>query len=118
LRAINGGAYEHYYQDDFLSLIYEGLIIPKTSEDMHTECIDWIEPIPNTLAYLLHSGQHVVGTFEPFKAGDKARIRSFSFLVDVLGVDEVHNHAKVHWMDDDGREHFETYDLNELVKHI
>lgn len=118
LRALNGGAYEHYYQDDFLSLIYEGLIIPKTSEDMHTECLDWIEPIPNTLAYLHHSGQQVVGTFEPLKAGDKARIRSFSFLVDVLGVDEVHNHAKVHWMDDDGREHFETCDLNELVKHI
>lgn len=116
LRALNGGAYEHYYQDDFLSLIYEGLIIPKTSEDMHIENINWVEPIPNTIAYLQHSGQCVVGTFEPLKVGDKVRIRSFSFLVEVMGIDTTHNHAKVHWMDDDGREHFETYDLDELVK--
>ena len=60
LRALNGYAYEHYYQDDFLQLMYEGLIIPKTSDDMHIENVSFDEPIPNTVANLHHEGQCIL----------------------------------------------------------
>ena len=116
LRALNGGAYEHYYQDDFLQLMYEGLIIPKTSEDMHIEYIQFDELIPGTSAYLHHEGYCVVGADEPLKVGDKARIKWFSFITEVTGVDEVHKRACIEWTDDEGAHHIEKLDLNELMK--
>lgn len=60
LRAINGCAYEHYYQDDFLMLIREGRIVKKTSESLHAEFVDFYEPIPGTIAYLHHQGHVLV----------------------------------------------------------
>lgn len=60
LRALNGGAYEHYYQDDFLSLLDQGLIVKKTSDKMHVEHVDFYEPIPGTIAYLHHEGSCIV----------------------------------------------------------
>ena len=113
---INGRAYEHYYQDDFLQLMYKGLIIPKTSKDMHIEYVQFNEPILNTCAYLHHEGQCIVGTFEPIKVGDKVRIKCFSFITEVTGIDEVHNRACVEWTDDEGAHHIEKRDLNELMK--
>lgn len=56
LRALNGCAYEHYYQDDFISLMKQGLIVKKTSDTMHAETVDFYEPIPGTIAYLHHQG--------------------------------------------------------------
>ena len=116
LRALNGCAYEHYYQDDFLQLMYEGLIIPKTSEDMHIEYIQFDEPIPGTSAYLHHEGCCVVGEDKPLKVGDKVRIKWFSFITEVTGIDEVHKRACVEWTDDEGAHHIEKLDLNELMK--
>ncbi len=60
LRAVNGCAYEHYYQDDFMSLMRQGLIVKKTSDKMHAEIVDFIEPIPGTIAYLHHQGSVLV----------------------------------------------------------
>lgn len=56
LRAVDGRAYEHYYQDDFMSLIRQGLIVKKTSDKMHAAFVDFYEPIPGTIAYLHHQG--------------------------------------------------------------
>ena len=50
----------HYYQDDFLSLIDQGLIVKKTSDKMHVEQVDFYEPIPGTIAYLHHKGSCIV----------------------------------------------------------
>lgn len=118
LRALNGNAYEHYYQDDFLSLIYSGCIVPKTNEDIHVEHVDFYEPIPNSIAYLHHEGQMLVGTFDPLKEGDTARIRSFSFLVTVDNIDLTDNTVNIHWTDDEGTTHFDVVELDELVKVI
>lgn len=60
LRALNDGAYEHYYQEDFISLLKDGLIVKKTSDTMHIEHLDFYEPIPGTIAYLHHEGSHIV----------------------------------------------------------
>ncbi len=60
LRALDGRAYEHYYQSDFMSLIKGGQVIPKTSDKMHIEEINFIEPIPGTIAYLKHEGSCIV----------------------------------------------------------
>lgn len=60
LRALNGGAYEHYYQDDFISLLKDGLIVKKTSDKMHVEHVNFYEPIPGTIAYLHHEGSCIV----------------------------------------------------------
>lgn len=60
LRALDGRAYEHYYQDDFISLLRQGLIVKKTSDTMHAEFVDFIEPIPGTIAYLHHQGSMLV----------------------------------------------------------
>ena len=116
LRALNGCAYEHYYQDDFMSLMYKGLIVPKISEDMNIEFVNFKEYIPNTCAYLQHEGQCIVGTFEPIKVGDKVRIKWFSFITEVTGIDEVHKRACVEWDDDEGAHHIEKHDFNELMK--
>lgn len=116
LRDINGRAYEHYYQDDFLQLMYEGLIVPKTSEDMHIEYVQFNEPIPNTCAYLHHEGQCIVGTFEPIKVGDKVRIRYFSFVTEVIAKNEEENTLTVQWTDDDGNTHTQTDSIEEYMK--
>jgi hypothetical protein len=60
LRALNGCAYKHYYQDDFISLMKQGLIVKKISDKMHAEFVDFIEPIPGTIAYLHHQGSVLV----------------------------------------------------------
>ncbi len=115
LRAINGCAREHYYQDDFLSLIYEGFIIPKTSDDMHIEVVSFNEPIPNSIAYIHHDGQCVVGTFDSIKVGDTVRIRSFSFSTTVTSIDETNNTAVVEWTCD-GEPRSESCELRELMR--
>lgn len=60
LRALNNCAYEHYYQDDFLSLIAGGFIVKKTSDKMHVEHVSFIEPIQGTIAYIRHEGSVLV----------------------------------------------------------
>lgn len=60
LRALNNEAYEHYYQDDFLSLMEKGLIVKKTSNKLHAEYVSFIEPIPGTIAYIQHEGSVLV----------------------------------------------------------
>lgn len=115
LRAINGQAHETYYQDDFLHLMYGGFIVPKTSDDIHVEYVSFDEPIPNSIAYIHHEGQLLVGTFEPIKIGDKVRIRYFSFATTVTSIDEEKKEAVVEWMSS-GESRKETYELDELVK--
>lgn len=116
LRSIDGRAYEHYYQDDFLHLMWEGLIIPKTSDDIHVEYMSFDEPIPNTVAYIHHEGQILVGTFDKIKVGDKVRIRYFSFVTTVTQIDYDNNFATVTWTDDEGNVHSETNSIDEYVK--
>lgn len=116
LRAIDGRAYEHFYQDDFLHLMWEGLIIPKTSDDIHVEYKSFDEPIPNTTAHIHHEGQLLVGTFDKIKVGDKVRIRFFSFVTTVTQIDYDNNTATVTWTDDDGNVHSETNSIDEYVK--
>ncbi len=60
LRNINGPEYEHYYQSDFKQLIDDGLVFPKTSENMHVETVDFWEPIHGSIAMLHHQGQVIV----------------------------------------------------------
>ncbi len=88
LRDINGRAHETYYQSDFLSLMYEGFIIPKTHDDMHIKTVSFNEPIPNTIAYIHHEGQCVVGTFDPIKVGDTVMVvtthTGFNDIQDIL----------------------------------
>lgn len=60
LQALNNTAYEHYYQDDFLSLMERGLIVKKTSEKMRIENVNFREYIPGTIAYIQHEGQYIV----------------------------------------------------------
>lgn len=116
LRALNGGAYEHYYQEDFMSLMYKGLIIPKTSEDMHIEFVSFKECIPNSCAYLQHEGHCVVGTFEPIKVGDKVRYRWFSTILEVIAINKTSNLVTVQWTDDDGNTHTQTDAVEEYMK--
>lgn len=116
LRDVNGCAYETYYQSDFLQLMYEGLIIPKTSDDMHIEYVQFDEPILNTCAYLHHEGQCIVGTFEPIKVGDKVRIRYFSFVTEVISKNEEENTLTVQWTDDNGNTHTATNSVQEYMK--
>lgn len=116
LRAIDDRAYEHYYQDDFLKLMYDGAIVPKTNEDIHVEYVSFHEPIPNTIAYLHHEGQVLVGTFDKIKVGDKVRIRYFSFPTTVTQIDYNKNTATVTWTDDEGNDHTETDSIDEYVK--
>lgn len=115
LRDINGQAHETYYQDDFLSHMYYGLIIPKTNDDMHIETVSFDEPIPNSIAYIHHEGQCVVGTVDPIKVGDTVRIRSFSFSTNVTSIDENKNTAVVEWIYD-GKLHSEICEINELMR--
>ena len=115
LRDINNNAYEHYYQDDFLSLMHKGFIVPKTNEDIHVEHVDFYEPIPNSIAYLHHEGQMLVGTFHEFEVGDNVRIRSCSFITTVKGVDTTHKRCCVEWQDDEGHVHIEKHDWSELT---
>lgn len=115
LRDINGCAYEHYYQDDFLRLMYEGFIVPKTNDDIHVENVSFYEPIPNTIAYIHHEGQVLVGTFDKIKVGDKVRIKHFSFLTEVTAVNEENKTAAVRWTCD-GIEHVEVCGIDELMK--
>ena len=116
LRDINNNAYEHYDQSDFLQLILEGFIVPKTSDDIHVEYVSFDEPIPNTIAYIHHEGQLLVGTFDTIKVGDKVRIRYFSFPTTVIGIDDFHKRACLTWTDDEGHTHIEKHNLEELVK--
>lgn len=116
LRAIDGRAYEHYYQDDFLSLMWKGFIVPKTSDDIHVEYVSFDEPIPNTIAYIHHEGQHLVGTFDKIKVGDKVRIRFFSFVTTVTQIDYDRDFATVIWADDEGNVHSETNTIDAYVK--
>ena len=116
LRAIDGRAYEHYYQDDFLSLMWKGFIVPKTSDDIHVEYVSFDEPVPNTIAYIHHEGQVLVGTFDKIKVGDKVRIRDFSFVTTVTQIDYDKNVATVTWTDDEGNVHSETNSIDEYVK--
>lgn len=60
LRNINGPEYEHYYQSDFMQLIDDGLVFPKTSENMRIVTVDFHEPIPGSIAMLHHQGQVIV----------------------------------------------------------
>lgn len=115
LRDINGRAYEHYYQSDFLQLMYEGFIVPKTNDDIHVENVSFNEPIPNTIAYIHHEGQVLVGTFDKIKVGDKVRIKYFSFPTEVTAVNNENNTAAVRW-EADGIEHVEICDIEELMK--
>ena len=116
LRDINNNAYEHYYQDDFLHLMWEGLIVPKTSDDIHVEHVSFCEPIPNTIAHIHHEGQFLVGTFDTIKVGDKVRIRFFDFVTTVTAIDYGKNIATVTWTDDEGNDHTETDSIDEYVK--
>lgn len=116
LRAIDGRAYEHYYQSDFLHLMWEGFIVPKTSDDIHVEYVSFDEPIPNTIAYIHHEGQLLVGTFDKIKVGDKVRIRFFSFVTTVTQIDYDRDFATVIWTDDKGNVHSETNPIDEYVK--
>ena len=116
LRDIDGRAYEDYYQDDFLSLMWEGFIVPKTSDDIHVKYVSFDDPIPNTIAYIHHEGQILVGTFDKIKVGDKVRIRDFSFVTTVTQIDYDKNIATVTWTDDEGNVHSETNSIDEYVK--
>lgn len=116
LRSVDGRAYEHYYQGDFLHLMWGGFIVPKTSDDIHVEYVSFDEPIPNTVAYLHHEGQILVGTFDKIKVGDKVRIRYFSFVTTVTQIDYDKNLATVQWTDDFGDVHSETNPIEEYVK--
>ena len=116
LRDINGCAYEHYYQDDFMSLMYKGLIVPKYNEDMHIEYVNFKEYIPNTCAYLQHEGQCIIGTFEPIKVGDEVRYRWFNTILEVIAIDEALHQVTVQWTDDDGETHTETNSIDEYMK--
>lgn len=60
LRNISGPEYEHYYQSDFMQFIKEGRVIPKTSENMRIETVDFREPIPGSIAMIHHQGQVIV----------------------------------------------------------
>ena len=116
LRAIDGRAYAHYYQDDFLHLMWDGIIVPKTSEDIHVEYVSFDEPIPNTIAYIHHEGQILVGTFDKIKVGDKVHIRYFSFVTTVTQIDYDRDFATVIWTDDEGNVHSETNLIDAYVK--
>lgn len=116
LRDINNNAYEHYYQDDFLQLMWEGFVVPKTSDDIHVEYVSFDEPIPNTIAHIRHEGQLLVGTFDKIKVGDKVRIRYFSFVTTVTQIDYDRDFATVIWTDNEGNVHSETNPINEYVK--
>lgn len=116
LRSVDGHAYEHYYQDDFLQLMWEGFIVPKTSDDIHVEHVSFDEPIPNTIACIHHEGQILVGTFDKIEVGDKVRIRYFSFPTTVTQIDYDKNVATVTWTDDEGNVHSETDSIDEYVK--
>lgn len=116
LRAIDGRAYEHYYQTDFLQLMWEGFIVPKTSDDIHIEYMSFDELIPNTIAYIHHEGQLLVGTFDRIKVGDKVRIGSYGFETTVTGIDDFHKRACLTWTDDEGNTYIEKYNLEELMK--
>ena len=96
--------------------MWEGLIVPKTSDDIHVEYMSFDEPIPNTIACIHHEGQHLVGTFDKIKVGDKVRIRYFSFVTTVTQVDYDNNTATVTWTDDEGNVHSETDSIDEYVK--
>lgn len=115
LRAIDGRAYEHYYQSDFLHLMWDGFIVPKTSDNIHVEYVSFDEPIPNTIAYIHHEGQTLVGTFEPIKVGDKVRIRDFNFVTTVTSIDKEKREAVVEWVAA-GESRKETWGLDDLVK--
>ena len=114
LRDVNHRAYEHYYQDDFFNLIYNGLIIPKVSDDMHIEHVEFNEPIPNTCAYIHHEGQCVVGTVDPIQVGDKVRHRWFTTIMTVTEIDENAN-CRIEW-DYDGEHHVDIEPIQELMK--
>ena len=116
LRDINNNAYEYYYQDDFLHLMWEGLIVPKTSDGIHVEHVSFDEPIPNTIAHIHHEGQFLVGTFDTIKVGDKVRIRFFDFVTTVTEIDYDKNIATITWTDDEGNVHSETDSIDEYVK--
>lgn len=115
LRAIDGRAYEHYYQSDFLHLMWDGFIVPKISDNIHVEYVSFDEPIPNTIAYIHHEGQTLVGTFEPIKVGDKVRIRDFNFVTTVTSIDKEKREAVVEWVAA-GESRKETWGLDDLVK--
>ena len=115
LRDINNNAYEHYYQDDFLSLMHEGFIVPKTNDDIHVEHVDFYEPIPNSIACLHHEGQMLVGTFHEFTKGDCVRIGSCSFLCYIQWVDKYKKVACVQWKDDEDKVQTEIYSYDELT---
>ena len=117
LRAVDGCAYEHFYQDDFLQLMWEGFIVPKTSDDIHVEHVSFDEPIPNTIAYIRHEGQILVGTFDKIKVGDKVRIRYFSFVTTVTELDETTQIAKIEW-ECDGEHREDVIEITELMKVI
>lgn len=116
LRAIDGRAYEHFYQSDFLQLMWGGSIVPKTNEDIHVETVCFDEPIPNSIAYIHHEGQVLVGTFDKLKVGDKVRIRYFSFETTITQIDYDRDFATVIWTDDEGNVHSETNSIDEYVK--
>ena len=116
LRAIDGRAYEHYYQTDFLQLMWEGLIVPKTSDDIHVENVSFDEPIPNTIAYIHHEGQILAGTFDKIEVRDKVRIKYFNFVTEVASIDEVHNTAHIRWTTNEGEPRSEIIELSELMK--
>lgn len=116
LRSIDNRAYEHYYQDDFFSLMYEGCIIPKTSEEMHIERVDFNEPIPNTCAYIHHEGQCIVGPEDVIKVGDKVRHRYFYTIMIITAIDENDN-CRLEW-DYEGEHHVDIEPLYELRKFV
>ena len=116
LRAINDCAYEHYCQSDFLHLMWEGFIVPKTNEDIRVETVCFDEPIQNSIAYIHHEGQVLVGTFDKLKVGDKVRIRYFSFETTITQIDYERDFATVIWIDDEGNAHTETNSIDEYVK--
>jgi hypothetical protein len=96
--------------------MWSGFIVPKTNEDIHVEYMSFDEPIPNTIAYIHHEGQILVGTFDKIEVGDKVRIRYFSFPTTVTQIDYDKNVATVQWTDDYGDVHSETNPIDEYVK--
>ena len=80
------------------------------------EYVSFNEPIPNTVAYIHHEGQILVGTFDKIKVRDKVRIRYFSFVTTVTQIDYDNNFATVTWTDDEGNVHSETNSIDEYVK--
>ena len=80
------------------------------------EYVSFYEPIPNTIAYIHHEGQTLVGTFDKIKVGDKVRIRFFDFATTVTEIDYDKNIATVTWTDNEGNNHTETDSIDEYVK--